>query len=185
MDDFTFPIPEVPEIPDFKIPTVSNIPLEINLPPIVFPPPCDIPVDFKVLPTEIKLPDEELSQMCFEVMTEGGCDIAPLVREVTYKYKPQEVTVVLADVRQPDAPGVIFDWINQLLWGSDNLVLRTTDRKGNVVYENEFLGCRLKDHSCGMTYDTAGVVRHYVTVAYDHVNINKNTAFPRKESKAS
>lgn len=101
-------------------------------------------------------------------------DIAPFVRSVTYGYKPQQLTLVLADIRMPDKHNPIFSWIKGLLRGTDDVTVTTLLDNGEPAYENEFLGCRLIHHDCPMGYDIESEVRHTVLLSYDHCNTTYN-----------
>ena len=172
MDEFA-PETKLPE--SFVIPIPGLLPIVIPPPEINFPPrmigdPHMDPKDF----------DKSLKACRFDVASEWG-DISHYVRAVTYKLKPQEITFVLNDLRIPTRENDLFNWVNKLLYGKDNITVTVLGNDLIPAYENEFLGCRLKEHSCPMDYASSDVATHHVTVTYDHVNINH---IKRKESDA-
>jgi hypothetical protein len=189
MDEFIIEIPQpdlstAPRIDFSRI----NLPApEINLPPIIFGTPN---IDPKIFESSIKASSDKIRSLVsglqevracrFDVASEWG-NISEYVRAVTYRYKPQEITFVLKDLRSPSKGNPLFDWIHLLLYSKDNISVTTLDSNHLPVYENEFLGCRLKEHSCPMDYSSNDVATHHVTMTYEHVNINH---LKRKECDA-
>lgn len=198
---FEIPIPQMPPLPaNFVVPPLNFPPPQINLPPIVFTTPniADIPSVIKLDPVNIPnrievewgkpseakmVPPTEpqhVSSCRFDVTCERG-QISEYVRAVTYRFKPQEITFVLNDLRIAGKTNPIFDWVHLLLYRMDDVVITTLDKNGLPIYQNEFLGCRLKEHHCPMDYSKNDVATHHITVTYEHTNINR---IKRKESDA-